>query len=223
MSDNTNRSGWPITLKNILKERNITQEEIAKSIGCSQSIIGHYLKGVRVPSFKRVADLAKAFNITPQELLFGGKSPETRTELKLLLEVPIPGSLGEILEFKEKGKNYTYKRKIIMEKTTGFIPAQTTYGIDITDDMACPYLFECKAVLPYPYKVIALIDPALKPHKGHAIIIEEENDFKIRQLQLDGSQLVTAAFDNSSIKKLFHKESYLGTIVSFALDYPPLK
>lgn len=56
-------------IKNVLKEKHITQRNIAKKIGITESAISHYIKGDRSPSGEVLVLLAKELHTTANHLL----------------------------------------------------------------------------------------------------------------------------------------------------------
>ncbi len=56
-------------LKQLMKESNITQTELSKNIGVSQSAISNWLKGVKEPSLTSLWLVADYFGYTIDELL----------------------------------------------------------------------------------------------------------------------------------------------------------
>lgn len=56
-------------LKDLRKQKSITQEELAKQTGISKSAIGMYESGQREPKFETLEVFADYFNVTMDELL----------------------------------------------------------------------------------------------------------------------------------------------------------
>ena len=50
-------------LKELRKQRNITQDELAKNIGLSKSTIGMYEQGNREPNYEMLETIADHFNV----------------------------------------------------------------------------------------------------------------------------------------------------------------
>lgn len=51
------------------KEKNMTQDDLAKKMGVSRSAICNYEKGIREPSFETLEAFADIFNVSIAELL----------------------------------------------------------------------------------------------------------------------------------------------------------
>ena len=64
----TQEASFADRLRDLLKKRNITQEELAKRIGCTQSAISKMLTRNCRPQKKTIFSLAEALNVAPTEL-----------------------------------------------------------------------------------------------------------------------------------------------------------
>jgi len=65
-------------LKELRLEKNLTQGQLAKKIGYSEAIIGHWEKGIREPKLNSIKALALFFEVSSDYLLgledeFGAK------------------------------------------------------------------------------------------------------------------------------------------------------
>lgn len=56
-------------LKQIMKEENITQEELAKEIGVGQPMISRYIRGECIPSLLTTVNIADALFCSVNDLL----------------------------------------------------------------------------------------------------------------------------------------------------------
>lgn len=83
-------------IKQLRKERDITQADLAKAVGVTTSSIGMYETGVRNPSYDVIVKLAKYFNVSTDFLLGNTASgielelpdfeEEDTSELKILFD-----------------------------------------------------------------------------------------------------------------------------------------
>ncbi|WP_042683149.1 helix-turn-helix domain-containing protein [Anaerosalibacter massiliensis] len=71
-------------LKKLRKERHITQEELAKNIGVSTSMVGMYETGARKASYKVLVKISKYFNVSTDYLL--GKTEEKKETIGVVKE-----------------------------------------------------------------------------------------------------------------------------------------
>lgn len=55
-------------LKEILKNKNISQKDLAVASGLTESAISHYVKGDREPKYKNMVAIAKALNMDFNEV-----------------------------------------------------------------------------------------------------------------------------------------------------------
>ena len=58
-------------LGELLKEKKMTQKELAKKIGCTEAAVSHYIKGDRVPRASILSKIAIALNTTSDYLMEG--------------------------------------------------------------------------------------------------------------------------------------------------------
>ena len=63
-----------IRLKEQREKHNVSQQQLANSLGVSQGTIGNWESGIREPNFKTITKLAEMFNVTTDYLL--GNSDE---------------------------------------------------------------------------------------------------------------------------------------------------
>ena len=56
------------------KQQNLSQDDLAKQIGVSRTIIGNYERNANTPSIEVVLKLAKAFNVTVDFLIGEGET-----------------------------------------------------------------------------------------------------------------------------------------------------
>ena len=88
-----------MTLREICKEKEITQQELSESTGIAQSTISMYFTGRRRPSYPTAKKMASVLGITPQELFEGLPDAAAEEEPKELL---LDGNEGEDLTFQER-------------------------------------------------------------------------------------------------------------------------
>ena len=96
-------SDWRDCLRACMKERGLSQEELAQQLGVSQGTISHWLTGKRQPeSLEQYEALAKALLIHPADLLYGGShiaidalTPEQQHHVRLFVAALIQDDTGE--------------------------------------------------------------------------------------------------------------------------------
>ena len=88
-----------MTLREICKEKEITQQELGELTGIAQSTISQYFRGKRRPSYATAKKIANALGVTT-EIVFDGlpDAPAEESPKGLLLE----GNEGEDLTFQER-------------------------------------------------------------------------------------------------------------------------
>ena len=55
-------------LKQRIKEKNLTQKELSKKLGCSYSLIGYYIRRDKQPSINMFFKMCKVLETNPLEL-----------------------------------------------------------------------------------------------------------------------------------------------------------
>lgn len=93
-------------LKDLRKERNINQEQLAKEIGASRGSISFYEKGSRMPDISTLDKLASYFNVSTDYLL--GRTDEQMSNIEIQ-------SIQNMTGLSSKAVN---KLKLIKEKNT---------------------------------------------------------------------------------------------------------
>lgn len=58
-----------IRIRTLLKEKNMTQKQLAKLTGVTESALSHYVKGDRIPSGDALANIACALSTTANYIL----------------------------------------------------------------------------------------------------------------------------------------------------------
>lgn len=105
-------------IKNLRNEHKITQKELSQLIGVTQSAIARYEIGENEPSIDVLIKLAKALNVTTDELLGLSVKKETPTE-----EVEVLGTdqkaitkLAKKLDDEQASQVYHYMLFVIEQK-----------------------------------------------------------------------------------------------------------
>jgi len=62
------QNGFNLYLNRVLKDRNITQDELAEMIGISIQGVSRWIRGVNLPTDKNLVKIASALNISSDEL-----------------------------------------------------------------------------------------------------------------------------------------------------------
>ena len=120
-------------IKKFRKEKNMKQEELAKKLGKSKSVISNWEKGINKPDADTIAELCKILKITPNQL-FNWK--ENDNELiniyfKKLNEIGKRKALERIEEMVELPKYQEKENNEITEKIKNGLKG--TSKMDIQD------------------------------------------------------------------------------------------
>lgn len=69
-------------LKNLRKQNNLTQVELARKINVTKSVVSAYENDMRLPSFNTLIAIARVFNVTT-DFLLGVENTENRQTVDL--------------------------------------------------------------------------------------------------------------------------------------------
>lgn len=58
-------------IRNVLKEKNLTQRQLAEQVGCTEAAISHYIKGDRFPRSSVMSQLAISLGVSVDYLMVG--------------------------------------------------------------------------------------------------------------------------------------------------------
>ena len=56
------------TIKQLMQERNLTQQKLANELGVNQTTVGQWLRGKKKPSYDNILALYEKFDLQPNEL-----------------------------------------------------------------------------------------------------------------------------------------------------------
>lgn len=56
------------TIKQLMQERNLTQQKLADELGVNQTTVGQWLMGKKKPSYDNILALYEKFDLQPNEL-----------------------------------------------------------------------------------------------------------------------------------------------------------
>lgn len=68
LTEKEHRKEFPILLTKMLRRKNITQEQLAKKIDISQSMISHYMTGRALPGYTILKKIANALDCSVDDL-----------------------------------------------------------------------------------------------------------------------------------------------------------
>lgn len=92
---------FQISLKQLREDRGLSQSQLAKELGVSQSTVGNWESGAREPNFSTTQQIADFFNVSVDYLL--GNTDEPRT-LDQQLEGIDFALFGEVHELTDEEK-----------------------------------------------------------------------------------------------------------------------
>ena len=163
MSDN-----WKERLKTLLKQRKLSQEKLANSIGTTRGAIGHYLSGRRIPSLSQIEAIANSLNVHPAWLLFGQQPSEIREQsVEYAREHHLDNKiqiLGTITSGPEKTSHAYFSFPS---------PSDNTYALKVDVDNCAPRML---------YGETLILEPDLDPSPGDEVIINQADFVRVYSL-----------------------------------------
>lgn len=130
-------------LRQVMKERGMTQTELSVKTGISKSGISQYLSGVHKPGMKALAAIADALEV-PEEYLVG-QNNQTYCKVKSAFNIPVKTAamlMGKSIQYVRIGLQrgtlpIGYAVKTSAKKYTYYISPKLFFdvtGIDVTEN-----------------------------------------------------------------------------------------
>lgn len=69
-----------VTLRALRRARDLTQAEVGRALGLTQSAIAHYEAGTRLPSLQMARMIAEYFGVSLDDIAFGEPGPKAANE-----------------------------------------------------------------------------------------------------------------------------------------------
>ncbi|MBR6880284.1 MAG: helix-turn-helix transcriptional regulator [Clostridiales bacterium] len=88
-------------MRNLLEKKNMSQKELATTVGCTEAAISHYIKGDRVPRASVMAKIAEALDTT-SDYLMEGIPCDAHTEVSYATKLIARNSCNMTLEEKRR-------------------------------------------------------------------------------------------------------------------------
>ena len=140
-------------IKELRKEKNLTQKELAKEINITDKAISKWERGLSFPDITMLNILSKEFNVSIEELLNGERiKPENKENenSNIKEKIDIEKAVKEALE---KANNKEEKRKAKIEKAKKITKIISTIVFAIFVILQCAYFY-----LSYQYGFEYIID-----------------------------------------------------------------
>lgn len=71
-------------LNELMKENNLKNTELAAMLSVSSAMVGNYRKGTNEPKLSKLQEIAKAFNISIEQLVNGNENTKNDIEEQLM-------------------------------------------------------------------------------------------------------------------------------------------
>jgi len=82
-----NNDKWITETKRIMRERKITQQELADRLGITRGALGHWLTGKRIPRYESICAMSRILGVPVTQLTEPNADAPTPQELELLRDI----------------------------------------------------------------------------------------------------------------------------------------
>ena len=147
-------------LKALMYESDVTQQEVARACGVSQSAVSQWLKGTKVPSDHNLQKVCGAFQVTEQDLMSATDGLYSKVTGRAC---PDDGRKPRFeyafvsLANEDDGRNHPVPSQIASRHPKA-------YYIEVLFDTMDKVI---------PPKCVALVDPDMAPHSGSVVAVND--------------------------------------------------
>jgi transcriptional regulator with XRE-family HTH domain len=78
---------WIVETKRLMRERKITQQQLADRLGITRGALGHWLTGKRAPRYESICDISRVLSVPVTQLTEPDADAPTPKELELLRDI----------------------------------------------------------------------------------------------------------------------------------------
>ena len=175
--------------KNLRKDNNLTQAELAKKLGVAPSTVGMYERGQREPDFETLEKIANCFSVNMNTLL--GKENETDiTSGSLGIKIPVLGKVAagipitaveNILDYEEISSEMASSGEYVALKIQGSSMEPRMYEGDV---------------------VIVRVQSSVE-HGEVAVVMVDGSEATVKKVQFQSSGILLQPF-NPSYEPIFY-------------------
>ena len=175
--------------KNLRKDNNLTQAELAKKLGVAPSTVGMYERGQREPDFETLEKIANCFSVNMNTLL--GKENETDiTSGSLGIKIPVLGKVAagipitaveNILDYEEISSEMASSGEYVALKIQGSSMEPRMYEGDV---------------------VIVRVQSSVE-HGEAAVVMVDGSEATVKKIQFQSSGILLQPF-NPSYEPIFY-------------------
>ncbi len=153
---------WRDRAKARMKEKGISQESLARTLGSTRSSIGHYLADRRIPNVKQIEAIAKTLQVHPAWLLYGKQVTEIHEDLATYTITQEHSSKIPIT-----GTSVTGAVNVVESYINLPLPTLNCYALSIIGAEYSPRMYEGEAIL---------VNPDISPSPGDEVVVRYQND-----------------------------------------------
>ena len=175
--------------KNLRKDNNLTQAELAKKLGVAPSTVGMYERGQREPDFETLEKIANCFSVNMNTLL--GKENETDiTSGTLGIKIPVLGKVAAGIPITAVENILDYEEISSEMASSGEYVALKIQGSSME-----PRMFEGDVVI---VRVQSSVE-----HGEVAVVMVDGGEATVKKVQFQSSGILLQPF-NPSYEPIFY-------------------
>ena len=175
--------------KNLRKDNNLTQAELAKKLGVAPSTVGMYERGQREPDFETLEKIANCFSVNMNTLL--GKENETDiTSGSLGIKIPVLGKVAAGIPITAVENILDYEEISSEMASSGEYVALKIQGSSME-----PRMFEGDVVI---VRVQSSVE-----HGEVAVVMVDGSEATVKKVQFQSSGILLQPF-NPSYEPIFY-------------------
>ncbi|MCS4251169.1 MULTISPECIES: LexA family transcriptional regulator [unclassified Pseudomonas] len=203
---------WIALVKANMKDRKVTQDQLAERLGMSQGGVGHWLNKRRVPSLEDMNRLLQALGLGDLEVALeirersAPHEPSPAKHYNPYFRYPV-SDWKSLCETREERATYDTRRFELTDQRC----AGAAFWLPVTGDaMAAPSGLSIGAGM------MILVDPAVEAEPGKLVVAQWANSTRatFRQLREESGQLYLMPLNPTYPKQLFTDDCrILGVVV----------
>lgn len=195
----------------------LSQADVARRIGWSQSRIGNYESGVREPRLDDIVKISHALGIDMFHALSNYRSDNFRAAAKAIRRIPLV--------------DWTQPAGIKRMGVASLLQKATTQYVDVYDSLQGPDTYALivegdsmsgpPGGMNFPAGTIIVVDPAIQPEAGKYVIAEDASTgyATFKQLMSDGGRWFLRPLNDSyPTREIPGLEYVLGVVVEWRIS-----
>lgn len=149
-------NNWMNRARARMRDKKISQDQLAQSLECTRGAISHYLAGRRIPNLHQLESIAAYLGVHPSWLLYGIETGEVH-ELAASYKTGIP-----LIGTSASGPTDSKSGSLLLPALS-----PPCYALQVTGTAYAPRMYEGESLL---------LDPGMEVQPGDDIVIRFKNE-----------------------------------------------